>query len=161
MHTRKPPTPEQAECSRIARRTKYYANLDKNREESRERCKLKYAADPSVKVAYQKANAEERVLAGRKHGIRKKMSCIGYYSKGSCCCARCGISDMDLLCLDHVSNNGKAHRVVVGRASGTSTTGWIITNGFPPGFQVLCFNCNMKKELVRKRTERGEENVRY
>jgi hypothetical protein len=63
-------------------------------------------------------------------------------------CACCGETEREFLTLDHVENNGSTHRrKVVGKryAAGFQTYAWIVRNGFPPGFQVLCMNCNWGK----------------
>ncbi len=40
-----------------------------------------------------------------------------------------------------IENNGAEHRKEIG----TSLYKWLKKNGFPPGFQVLCANCNWGK----------------
>ena len=66
-------------------------------------------------------------------------------------CARCGYSNVDALSLDHISNDGKAHRDRVG---GGYNVYWDLKKrDFPPGFEVLCMNCNWIKEVDRRRRE--------
>lgn len=57
-------------------------------------------------------------------------------------CACCGEDEWKFLTIDHINNDGAAHRRVVK----TYITGWLIKNNFPPGFQILCHNCNFTKE---------------
>jgi len=87
-----------------------------------------------------------------------KRDVLRHYSGGEIRCAKCGIKDIDVLCLDHINNNGAEHRRVAGIASrgsaGINTYEAIKRDGFPQGFQVLCANCNLKKEIERKRKER-------
>ena len=54
---------------------------------------------------------------------------------------------MLFLTLDHVHNDGAAHRRALGkRGIGGAAMYRILKNqGFPPGFQILCFNCNWGK----------------
>ena len=59
-------------------------------------------------------------------------------------CNCCGETIDRFLTLDHVNNDGKEHRKKVGD---TSVMRWLKKNNFPPGFQVLCFNCNFGKYL--------------
>jgi hypothetical protein len=54
-----------------------------------------------------------------------------------------------MLSLDHVENNGAAHRRSMKAGSIYS---WIVRHLYPDGFQTLCFNHQMKKELRRRRT---------
>lgn len=72
---------------------------------------------------------------------RTKERVLSHYSDGDCRCAKCGVSDLEFLCLDH---NGVEHRRN-GKRGGWSTYKWAIDNDFPKGFQVLCFRCNFLK----------------
>lgn len=84
-----------------------------------------------------------------------KEACINMYSNGDACCAWCPQADIDVLCLDHIENNGKAHRLAITGRCGTSDFYRKIQRmGYPPGLQVLCANCNLKKEMVRRREAR-------
>ena len=58
---------------------------------------------------------------------------------------------MDVLCLDHINPCGIVRRRKQG--VGSNLYRWIIRNDFPPEFQILCANCNMKKEKIRRREE--------
>lgn len=58
-------------------------------------------------------------------------------------CARCGEDNLLFLTVDHVEGGGGNDRRL-GRA-GSSMYQWLIGNDYPPGFQVLCWNCNWKK----------------
>lgn len=60
-------------------------------------------------------------------------------------CACCGESLPMLLTIDHVNNNGSAHRKEMGNSS--RVYDWLIKSGFPEGFQVLCWNCNIGKHM--------------
>jgi hypothetical protein len=58
-------------------------------------------------------------------------------------CACCGERHLDFLSLDHVNGGGTGHRR---RLHGTTNLyRWIIKNGFPAGYQILCMNCNFAK----------------
>jgi hypothetical protein len=56
-------------------------------------------------------------------------------------CACCGTADR--LTIDHISGDGGEHREQVG--GGWAIYRWIVANGFPEGFQVLCRPCNSSK----------------
>jgi hypothetical protein len=69
-------------------------------------------------------------------------------------CAGCGFTDPRCLSLDHVEDNGAEHRrqlqkqfgqtqLFVGRA----IYAWLRKNNYPPGFQVLCMNCQWIKKF--------------
>jgi hypothetical protein len=59
-------------------------------------------------------------------------------------CAKCGEQDLRVLCLDHINGEGNRHRNSHG---GVTYYRWLRNNSFPEGFQILCANCNMKKEF--------------
>jgi hypothetical protein len=59
-------------------------------------------------------------------------------------CACCGEAERKFLSIDHVNGGGQKHRRQIGDSEMYS---WLRKNGFPPGFQVLCHNCNMGKAL--------------
>lgn len=63
-------------------------------------------------------------------------------------CACCGETNRDFLTIDHANGGGGEHRRVVPAAA---MMAWLKRNGFPPGFQILCFNCNCG---------RGKRNMR-
>lgn len=70
-----------------------------------------------------------------------------YEAYGGAFCACCGESEPRFLTLDHIANDGAEHRKAV-RASGPAHMyTWLIKNNFPPGFQVLCWNCNLGKHF--------------
>jgi hypothetical protein len=61
----------------------------------------------------------------------------------------CGVSDIRALQIDHIDNNGAEERK---RLGGQKFSGWIfyqflIKNEYPTGYQTLCANCNMIKQL--------------
>jgi len=72
---------------------------------------------------------------------RYRAACLSAYGEK---CACCGEAEIRFLCIDHINNDGKEHRKVVG--SGQLTT-WLCKHNFPKGFQTLCFNCNQGKHL--------------
>jgi hypothetical protein len=62
---------------------------------------------------------------------------------GGYVCACCGETTPEFLEIDHVNNDGAEHRRQIGVRGGFY--GWLKTHRYPPGFQVLCSNCNMAK----------------
>lgn len=88
-----------------------------------------------------------------------KATVLTHYGKGKklqCCWPECKIDDLDILTLDHIENDGAKHRKEyskTGRGGGTQLYDLLIRNGFPKGFQTLCFNHNMKKYRVSLKRE--------
>lgn len=70
---------------------------------------------------------------------------------GGCKCACCGETDPEFLSLDHINLDGGAHRRELSPTG--KNWGWgghhlfrlLRRKGYPPGFQVLCMNCNFGK----------------
>jgi len=65
------------------------------------------------------------------------------------------------LCLDHINDDGAADRKELkisgrGNGSGSRTYEALASRGWPSGYQVLCANCNMIKEVKRRRALRGK-----
>lgn len=75
-----------------------------------------------------------------KDRIKRKV--MEHYGGAFCKC--CGESIIDFLTLDHVENNGAEHRREIGN-KGRRLFLWLNKNGFMPGFQVMCFNCNIAR----------------
>lgn len=72
---------------------------------------------------------------------------LNHYSNCSPMCACCGEAERDFLLIDHVEGHGNEHRrQIFGYVQGGKRFyRWLVRQGFPTGFQVLCFNCNMSK----------------
>ena len=78
-----------------------------------------------------------------------RLKALSYYSQNEICCVKCRIDDIDVLQLDHIDGGGNKHRSKVGR--NLNFWRWLEKNSYPSGFQVLCANCNVKKEIERRR----------
>lgn len=79
--------------------------------------------------AQQKQYAKER-----REGNRRNV--LDYYG-GRCAC--CGEAEPLFLTVDHIDGNGAEHRRIIRKADMWL---WLVQMNFPPGFQLLCFNCN-------------------
>lgn len=102
----------------------------------------------------------------RSRRTRKILRDEVYRAYGSRC-ACCGEDHQTMLSIDHIDGNGADHRQAVAIERARSETAdkyeqadwrlrsrnsnssqmhsWLKANGFPPGFQVLCMNCNVSK----------------
>ena len=101
-------------------------------EKRREWARARRLADPG------KHNA-----ALRKYRSDTRGRVLSHYGS-SCGC--CGTTEN--LTIDHVAGGGAAHRrQVFGRRNGGGADfyAWLIANGFPDGYQVLCRPCNSSK----------------
>jgi hypothetical protein len=71
-----------------------------------------------------------------------RLRVLSHYSGGTMQCACCGEKEVRFLTIDHVDNDGAVHRRQTRNANIYS---WIVRNGFPSGFGILCTNCNLAK----------------
>ena len=58
-------------------------------------------------------------------------------------CACCGEATPEFLSVDHIDGYQRASGEP--RSGATFLYRWLRRRGFPPGFQVLCFNCNLAR----------------
>lgn len=92
-----------------------------------------------------------------------KTEVLGHYSLSNTpCCVFCSFADIDALTLDHINNNGAEERKATKRKlfTGAGIYRWLKQNNFPAGYQTLCANCNLKKEVERRRNGRGLQRSR-
>lgn len=75
----------------------------------------------------------------RDNARRRRLRVLDHYG-GKCAC--CGEGRFEFLAIDHINNDGRAHRLQIGHGSG-GIVRWLINENFPKGFRVLCHNCNM------------------
>lgn len=66
-------------------------------------------------------------------------------AKPHCIC--CGEAEVRFLTIDHQKNGGRAHRHEKGNQGVYYE---LRRNGFPPGFRVLCFNCNLAPNVYAR-----------
>lgn len=91
---------------------------------------------------------------GRSRQKTNKINVMSRYGKAGiqqCCWKDCDVTDIDMLTLDHVENNGAQHRkeyTKTGRGGGSKLYGRLIKANFPPGYQTLCANHNLKKHIM-------------
>jgi adenylate kinase family enzyme len=78
----------------------------------------------------------------RSEQLRQEI--FSHYGK-SCVC--CNESEIKFLTIDHIENNGSEHRKSEKVGSGGGFYAWLKRNSYPPGFQVLCWNCNAAKGM--------------
>jgi hypothetical protein len=119
---------------------------ERTREQQRTSSARRYKNHPEESRKYQR---EWR----RINDPEIKTEVLTHYGKDGCllCCwPDCEISDLDMLSLDHINNNGKEERDR-GLRGGCEGYKRLMRENFPPGFQTLCFNHQFKKEFLRKR----------
>lgn len=82
-----------------------------------------------------------------KRAYHQKIREVVFAAYGGFKCQCCSETEPTMLTIDHVNNDGAEHRRSL-RNDGSRSANiypWLIKNGFPEGFQVLCYNCNISK----------------
>jgi hypothetical protein len=93
------------------------------------------------RTAEWRANNRERALEAQRRVNAERKKRV-YEAYGGMKCACCGETTEAFLSIDHINNDGAEHRRTVNRRNFYK---WLEENGFPPGYQVLCMNCNFGK----------------
>ncbi len=76
---------------------------------------------------------------GREYWSELRNAALDVYGRS---CACCGEKEEAFLTLDHVNNDGAAHRRSL-KTKGSHVFKWLRDNQYPEGFQILCSNCNL------------------
>jgi hypothetical protein len=119
---------------------------------ARERISKRRAEDP-VGLAKELREQKRR----KSHNLKVRvLTHYGLHGKLKCCWDCCNVTDVDMLSLDHIKDDGAKHRKTV-KASGSTTYEWIRKYKFPKGFQTLCMNHQFKKRMLKAQRERESQ----
>lgn len=89
-------------------------------------------------------NAERHRINNRRYVERLREEALTHYSPGERpACACCGEQETRFLSLDHIEGGGNKDRRA--RGGGVKFYRRLRQEGWPKGFQTLCYNCNMAK----------------
>ena len=117
------------------------ANRDKAREHAREWRDRKIANGTPEEVAALRAAESEKTKRAQTICKDHVFAAYGGYK-----CNCCGETESMFLSIDHVDNNGAQERKSgLYSGSGYGFYRWLRKTGFPPGYQVLCMNCQVGK----------------
>ena len=83
---------------------------------------------------------------------RRRLRAATFAAYGGSRCVCCEETEEDFLVIDHILDNGADERRQIRERDGIHAVGgkfyvWLKKQGFPPGYQVLCHNCNHAKRL--------------
>lgn len=135
-------------------------NKGKIKEYQKQYCRKNKEAVNKNKRRWRRENKGTYNAQRRRNKKQIKIACFEAY--GGCFCKRCDESDLDILCLDHISHNGsedKRNRVKNRKwykGGGHMLYRMLKQEKYPPGYQVLCANCNLKKHMEYLRGLRDE-----
>lgn len=126
-----------AACLRWNRRNPDKVKIYQKRHRSTE--KFKAARREKRRALYAIDGSKEKTEQ-RKYRLKLRDAVIEHYG-GKCAC--CGESNKGFLTGDHI--NGEVPELAtVGRKLGNwQLYQYLVKNNFPPGYQLLCANCNM------------------
>lgn len=110
----------------------------KNRKELNEKWKTYY---------YRGFNLKKHFM---NEAIKHEVLCA-YGKENKAQCANCLIHDIDVLTIDHINNDGAIERKKLKIYGGVYFYKYLKNKGYPSGYQVLCMNCNLKKEVTNRR----------
>lgn len=86
---------------------------------------------------------ESARISMKKTRDRNRELVLTHYGGNPPKCACCGEARVEFLSVDHMNGGGSRHIRSIG--GGNMFYRWLVKNGFPPGFQILCMNCNCAK----------------
>jgi|SRR3990167_901244 len=123
--------------------------------------------DRTYSSAYHKDRPQENLKATKRwqanHPGAHNLRCASYTEKIKLevfehyggACVHCGITDPDVLTIDHIAQNGAEHRKSMSGGRKNSMASWLRSNGYPEGFRLLCYNCNIKAFRIYQREQRS------
>ena len=86
-------------------------------------------------------------LQNKEYQRKIRLTVLQFYGGEIPKCNCCDEEEIKFLSIDHINGGGNKHRKSFGTKDGKggNISHWLIRNGFPEGYQVLCHNCNMAK----------------
>jgi hypothetical protein len=88
--------------------------------------------------------------------LERKKRVLSHYGPAGilqCCSHGCEIRDIDMLTLDHIKNDGAEWRRTMGVRTGDGLYNYLERNNYPDGFQTMCANHQLKKQLLAVRAK--------
>jgi hypothetical protein len=101
-----------------------------------------------IREKYPTRYVSKKLEYSSRHLRKTRHIVLDHYSGGKRACTCCGEAEQDFLTIDHVHGGGSRERRKLfghSQAGGHRFYRWLIRNGFPSGYSVLCTNCNLSK----------------
>lgn len=112
-------------------------------------------------------NRDRYMAQNRRAKLERKIKVLTYYGNGKCACVKCGFSDIRALSIDHINDDGCEERrgFNMSVVSGDQMYRKLKEQGFPVGYQTLCYNCNIIKHIehlykIRHQTKNDDERIK-
>jgi hypothetical protein len=107
----------------------------------------------------QRCRACERRRHKAANRVRREAARAAVFGHYGQTCVCCGTTEN--LTIDHMNGDGRQHREEITRGKprnmmGAAMCRWLIKQGFPPGYQVLCLRCNSSKGAGERCKIHGE-----
>lgn len=119
--------------------------VHKSRERFCAHCGGPFVWSVSLRRHCSEACRTEAAATGRQAArADMRLAALRAYSNRDPFCSCCGEGVLQFLALDHIDGGGHRQRTETG---GGGFYTWLKKNGYPPGFRVLCHNCNMGRQL--------------
>lgn len=84
-------------------------------------------------------------VAARTGRAKRRTQVLAAYGNVCACCSE---TTPVFLAIDHIAGGGTKHRKTLTSDSSHVLYQWLKRNDYPPGFQVLCHNCNWAKHAL-------------
>lgn len=127
------------DCERVVPIEEFYLTKNpQDRQRVSARCK------PCGRKRYREYNSTPRArVAVKRYALQIKTKVMTHYAGGIPQCACCKESNMKFLSMDHINNDGYLEE----RKKRNALCLRLVREGYPSGFQVLCYNCNFGKAI--------------
>jgi len=129
----------------------YYVGHREERRERHNKVSLEYHHSHREKINEVRRRPENRKKetiyhkeSSKKYRENLRIEVLTYYGQGKLVCVTCGEDRLPSLTIDHINNNGAEHR----RQIGSNICLWLKKQGYPEGYQTLCWNCQWMKRSI-------------
>ena len=132
-----------------ANKDKIRAQVKAYSEKNKDKRKAYREANKDKKKAYNEANKDKIKAQQKAYRIASKIDVFSHYSKKISnsdipICSCCGYNDIRFLNLDHIKSRKNIPQKEK-KLNGIRLWKYIKSQGYPDGYQVMCFNCNIAK----------------
>jgi hypothetical protein len=137
-------------CARAALRQRYgrWKNAGRCVRCGRPPRKGKYTCSRCAqKAATNYAAGEAPAIEARKLAYVRQARADVMRAYGGAVCTCCGDTHEEFLSIDHIDGGGSAHRRKLKGKGGHGFYLWLRKHNYPPGYRVLCMNCNFARGM--------------